>query len=431
MRHIQLWLSLAGMIIGLIVSVLTGGLEYLPVSITVIFMVMFAGLGFAIGMIIKGQIEKNENAKQQTRYESDVKTAEFYIKCYKSGYSKFEGSVAKEKMRLFAQDLSYFQRGSDEDIRNAFNESKALAESIGKEFFLHVQQSVSKKKPDEWEILRAKRPIDNNISDKTLLALYDIGEKCAISVDIIRKEEEEERLILDAFIEMTGRQKRISMLNRDAFELAQKVQSYSRLPRDFGQQKEADWAIIGGVASAIGGAGAGIAAAIDTQIKNAEIRAHNAQMAQIGFALDIMSKEIHEKNKQRLEALRDEIEQTRSKQIEEMDADELMSMLSVRCKSISVTETGTARISAEIILNTKDKIYLREGKVRATIDGVICANLIEDGIRRGRAYLTLPRSGISAPGSKIELTGICTTVRNANAQYQVEFEPYHLWLMEL
>lgn len=44
-----------------------------------------------------------------------------------------------------------------------------------------------------------------------------------------------------------------------------------------GHEKEKDWAISGGLASGIGGAGAGIASALNTQIENAEIRRRNAQ----------------------------------------------------------------------------------------------------------------------------------------------------------
>ncbi len=42
-------------------------------------------------------------------------------------------------------------------------------------------------------------------------------------------------------------------------------------------EKEGDWAIAGGIAQGLGGIGAGIAAAANTQIKNAEIRERNAQ----------------------------------------------------------------------------------------------------------------------------------------------------------
>lgn len=42
-------------------------------------------------------------------------------------------------------------------------------------------------------------------------------------------------------------------------------------------EKEGDWAIMGGIAQGIGGVGAGIAAAAETERKNAEIRARNAQ----------------------------------------------------------------------------------------------------------------------------------------------------------
>jgi len=44
-----------------------------------------------------------------------------------------------------------------------------------------------------------------------------------------------------------------------------------------GHEKEKDWAVSGGLASGIGGVGAGIASAINTQMENAEIRKRNAE----------------------------------------------------------------------------------------------------------------------------------------------------------
>ena len=41
------------------------------------------------------------------------------------------------------------------------------------------------------------------------------------------------------------------------------------------QQEEIDWATLGGIASGIAGGAAGVAVAMDAQIKNAEIRAQN------------------------------------------------------------------------------------------------------------------------------------------------------------
>lgn len=42
-------------------------------------------------------------------------------------------------------------------------------------------------------------------------------------------------------------------------------------------EKEADWAVMGGIAHGIGGLGAGVSAAAQTQINNMEVRARNAQ----------------------------------------------------------------------------------------------------------------------------------------------------------
>lgn len=72
-----------------------------------------------------------------------------------------------------------------------------------------------------------------------------------------------------------------------------KAESMERLNKAFNKladvvgqhEKKSDWAITGGLASGIGGAGAGVSAAINTQIKNAEISARNAQRDRDAYAL--------------------------------------------------------------------------------------------------------------------------------------------------
>lgn len=433
MKHIKLILSVAFAFAGFIVSFIIDPNGYLPFSVTLVEMGMFAVLGFAIGMIIDQKIEKEKEASNKVKYEKEIKLAEFYLRCLKSGYSSFDSGneVALEKIRLFSQNLSYYHRGDDKSIQNAFEEAKKTANKLGKEIYLHVQQNASTKNPDKWAIRNAKRPIDRDINEDTLLALYKLGEKCVNTVDVIRKEEEEERRKLDAFIHLTGRSKRIAMLNKRAHELAQEVSSFSLLSDNWGQKKESDWAIAGGIASAIGGAGAGVAAAVNTQIKNAGIRAQNAQMAQTVNALNNQMFLRHTQKQEDLKSLQAEIEETRAKLVEsEEDNARLMSRLTIKCENISLTETGAARITAKITLNSDKELYIRQGQVRATIDGVIRANLIEGGVRIGTAYLTLPLYGIDYSRYATEVKGMCTTVRNPSAHYQIEFEAHHLWMME-
>ena len=66
--------------------------------------------------------------------------------------------------------------------------------------------------------------------------------------------------------------------NKDRMAKAGKTFSAENLQRTFGQhEKEIDWAVVGGAASAVGGIGAGIAGAANAQLENMEIRQRNAE----------------------------------------------------------------------------------------------------------------------------------------------------------
>lgn len=427
-KHIVLLLALAG---GIITLTIYNSLEIANFSLTVTFTCLGALAGASIGMMIKEQLEKAESKRKKIQYEDDVRRAQLYIQCLKNGYTSFDNPVAMKKIKLYARSINSYSsyNQSDVETQKDFNTSKALAESIGKEFYTHVQQKTHDKSPSRHSILLAKRPIDKDIDDDVILELYQIGEKAVKTVDYLKNEEEEEKRILDEFVHLTGREKRIAILSKEATELEALVSQDTTSNRNYGHQKEKDWAIRGGIASAIGGAGAGIAVAVDTQIKNTEIRAQNAKRELAMKPLNDFLDNLHFERKERLKHLRQQIEEAKCKLMGDKGNDELMPLLSTNCESIAITPTGSVRIKAKIALNTATPIYVCEEQIKGTIDGVIRAKLMENGTCKGTAYLTLPTYGVPSHHGHT-VTGICTTTNNMNANYQVEFEPYHLWLIE-
>lgn len=390
-------------------------------------------VGYLLGAFIATIIVSFKDNKIERRNWKLKKAAEFYIKCYVKGHTSFEDPISKERIALLAQTQKYCENADDQSLRNAFEASREAAIEYGRGFFTHVQQSLSKRNPNRREILDARRqPLDTNLSDDELLSYFSLGENAVITVDVIRAEEKAEREELDAFVHLTGRDKRIAMISKEAEPLRKSLQdSVHRLPDNYGQQKEHDWAVAGGIASAIGGGGAGVAAALDAQQRNVDIRRKNAQMAANVNTINTLVDQIRSETEAKYKTALNRMEETRLKLLgDDNDNQDLMSRLAVECKNLTVSETGAVRIEAEIRLNSQERVRIRQGQIEATIDGVITARLMQNGVFKGKAYLTLPLLGVySETPSKVK--GICTSNNDPSAQYQVEFEPHHLWTMEI
>ncbi len=390
-------------------------------------------ISYLLSAFIAAGIIHFDEDKIERRNWKLKKAAEFYIKCYVKGHTSFEDPISKERIALLAQTQNYCENADDQSLRNAFEASREAAIEYGRGFFTHVQQSLSKRNPSRREILDARRkPLDASLSDDELLSYFSIGEKAVITVDVIRAEEKAEREQLDEFVHLTGRDKRIAILTKEAEPLRKSLQESShRLPDNYGQQKEHDWAVAGGIASAIGGGGAGVAAALDAQTRNADIRQRNAQMAQNVYTINSLLDQIQSNRESNYQYALKQIEETRLKLLgDDNDNQNLMSRLSVQLSGITVTETGAVRIEAEVCLNSDEQVRIRQGQIQATIDGVIIARLMQNGVFKGKAYLTLPRLGVCSQ-TPTKVKGICTSTNDPSAQYQVEFEPHQLWTIEI
>ena len=194
------------------------------------------------------------------------------------------------------------------------------------------------------------------------------------------------------------------------------------------QQKEKDWAVAGGIASGLAGGAAGVATAADVQRQNAQIRANNAQMAAAVGQMNMVISSNILSHKENLNSLSAAIESTKSKLVKEEPEDELLERIVFSDEKLEVTKTGAVRIRVKAKVNKAITLY--DGEVKACVDGVIKANLIQNGQSVGFAYLTLPKYGLSSTSSTTTLMGICTSTTDKNAGYQVEYAPYALWLME-
>ena len=242
-----------------------------------------------------------------------------------------------------------------------------------------------------------------------------------------KREEQEKRDELEKYAGFTGRDKLIAMLTdqRNAeLAAAGTIRNGSNALYNSTQQKEKSWAVHGGVASALAGTGAGIAAAMDIQNKNAAIRAQNAANLQSAQpALNLMYKAAGDRQK-RAEAINREIEAAKTKLVSDDSPETCMSHIAFSDTKVEVSETGTCTVTTVAGMTSPMTIF---GDVEAVVDGTVTARIYDGDSEIGKALLVLPCYGLKGNAT---LTGMSLFCGSKNKEYTVQFEPYKLWAIE-
>ena len=197
------------------------------------------------------------------------------------------------------------------------------------------------------------------------------------------------------------------------------------------KRKEYDWAALGGIASGIGGIGAGVSVAVDAQIKNAEIRQQNKQLenAYNQMAILTINSQIEKQGRVMAEAESWEHRSANAGKlkVKELPQQELLDILSPVMFQKAQNKTGSMVIKVKIPPFHSDKLKI--GQTQAVIDGTFKAVFWKDETRVGEAILTLPLCHTGH--DEVIVDGIC---RNKDLKYKerytVTFEPNALWLIE-
>lgn len=187
------------------------------------------------------------------------------------------------------------------------------------------------------------------------------------------------------------------------------------------QEKEKDWAVLGGIADGIAGPAAGIMAAANAMQDNAKIRADNAARREWGA-----------RQNARFQDFASEIEK---------ESPSVLSMAELQKKYEANLSWAPSTLFSFIKLNdTKTEVDALTGAVTVStswsqddksicIDGSFRAKLYtNDGKCAGCAYLVLPKTGTAR--FKGQLSGICVSPK-PSASYTVEIEPANLWELSL
>lgn len=322
----------------------------------------------------------------------------FYNRCRECDITDLSSDINKEKAKTIAHAY-YISYGND--IEKFFNEGRELSEKLDKEK-IQYQQAAK---------LTAIREAENK------------------KLEAIRKVESDKYILLTKYSFERGRNKRVAMLTDIQKEYEDTAKSLeSAVGTALAGEKETDWATHGGIASAIAGGAAGVAVASDIQAKNAQIRARNEANRQAMMPAVIAVSDSIMEYRKKATNLQKEIEAAKVKLVATTPAEEVLTYLDINTKKVEISETGAFTVSATIKLSEKMNygFYIFE-KVPAVVDGIISADLYQEGVKVGSALLVLPMMGI---GSTTTIEGICLSGAKQNVPYEVKYTPYKLWAME-
>lgn len=195
------------------------------------------------------------------------------------------------------------------------------------------------------------------------------------------------------------------------------------------KQKETDWAIAGGIASGLGGIGAGISTALNAQARNAEVRSNNKNLArsiaQVQVATLQQVWETKRIAKSNLEYWQKKLQEAEITLVEKLPQGILLKELNPSVKEIRVSESGAVRLKLVYDRPQTLKIF---DNVPAYIDGSFKAVLKANGKVVGNAYVSLPYNGSNGYST---IDAVCRDVRISAEKYDVSFEANNLWAMEI
>lgn len=253
---------------------------------------------------------------------------------------------------------------------------------------------------------------------------------------------------LSKYTAMRGKEKRIAMISDSISKVsgrigqieygkycAQQLAVAVRMSAD--EKKTSNWGITGGIASAIAGPAAGLAAAYDTMSKNAEIERENAKNRAYAHELSRsiysssfkMSDDEYQLNREK-EALKKELERAKSLvTIENIDNDKLLKSIKIKSTKVNI-DKDTNELLIEVEMNSSfipDEAFI--GKM--VVDGYIEYDVYKADIFVGKTILLLPVYGINCEGREaVPVNGKCDKYLPETTEYKLKNPCGKLWLVE-
>lgn len=233
------------------------------------------------------------------------------------------------------------------------------------------------------------------------------------------------------YLQYEGIDKRIAMLSQSIANMERKLETVSAgtsaLMAAVPQEKEIDWAVRGGIANGIAGPGAGVAAAIDAQSKNAQIRANNK--ARMDAASPLIMASIGSESSLRSSIAKDRkaIEEAKTKLVSMENGKDLFNHLLFSDEKYEVMECGVLHCSARVKLS--ESVYIFDD-VEAVVDGFLTVKVIHNDKAIAATTVVMPTMGIGSSSSYISCYVMNIKDVSESKEYKLEFSYKKLWAVE-
>lgn len=403
------------------------------VLMIVIFFAVLIG-GSAIRSIVrttkrKQKLEEDERKRNEktAKINGMIKAGtwefpldKFYLRCKKENLIALDNEYSFLKAKQIAEQV-ILEADRHIDLANCVEYlSKDHLEDYFKAGELNYIDKQAKKEADKQRI--AKKPTNSSPKAKQKVFMERASEIAAVS----------------------GNDKRVMMLKTMISDIDKKIMAKhegEKALRQVGmiyaeqQQKESDWAIIGGIAEGIAGPAAGVMAATETMVNNNRIREHNAAMRKA--TMDIMSGltdvmgdriQLEESRGQ----LYKKLNEARQKIVlSKPTAEEIMKNIEISEMSVQRYRSGVVSVALTVALKNPFELDVPDG-VNMVVDGTLKGEVWFEDVYVGDVFLPLPLYGIpSNMTEKITLDGMCGRSVKAEGEHTVRFgNTQNLWIME-
>lgn len=358
-------------------------------------------------------IQKESFESKVARGEWSFPAEELFIECEEEGIDSYSTNYEKKKIYLIAQNLlknripdKYFDLYLNEKaLKEYFNEGKNIVEEQRnqkeKEMLIPTQGKLTDK---EYEIVKLAQEVK---------PLYGNEKRKAVLLDAIKKTKKS----------ITAYKEGQEALKTLGIALSNSVQ----------QEKKKDWAILGGIASGIGGTGAGVSVATQAMLENNEIDRRNAQLkslanktiAEMYSSSTKINSDIYDLQKE-LELFEYHLKETNKKVVwEEYDSKEIFKKLDIYATAKKTKDLCGLQIRVEI---TNDFDIEDLSNVTTVVDGTLQADIyFNDDTFVDSVCIPLPLFGVYASAEVVAYTDMYV---EADGEYTVELTPNKLWVME-
>ena len=381
--------------------------------------------------IATAQREKEEADKKWQAEQASGNWAfpsgKFYDACVKAGYETFDTPFSRQKIYTIAKSILKNNNVSEEYYALYIgNEKDFGGELLEKRLAEGKIASAAEKKQialEKERIAEANRlPQDGQLS----------------------KPQQEYQNLVNAVRSMYGIDKRNTMLDDAIDKLSTKISQYyegQEAIRELGimmansvkQEKKKDWATLGGIASGIAGAGAGLAVASKAMAENAAIEERNRQareaanqtmrnMYSSASSLDADISQFHNE-KRLLQKYREEAD---SKVVlANYTTKEIMEKLTITSQ-VKRNSSGKA-LDVELTITNNFVADVPEN-VTVTVDGTIDAEIYCGGNLVDRICVALPVMGVTQGHKDVALGHSARYTKDG--KYKVKLYPNKLWIVE-